>query len=116
MSAIGGKYFFQDDQEFPDTQQVTFEYPGDGRPGYEHGRLRLLYEANPIAFLVEQAGGSASTGERRILDLVPHALHGRVPVVFGSRAEVAYIERLHREPHLRERSPLFGRRGLLRDW
>jgi hypothetical protein len=39
-----------------------------------------------------------------------------VPVVFGSRAEVAYIERLHREPHLRERSPLFGRRGLLRDW
>jgi fructose-1,6-bisphosphatase I len=94
----------------------VFLYPGDRRPGYEHGRLRLLYEANPIALLVEQAGGGASTGERRILELVPHALHGRVPVVIGSRGEVAYIERLHREPHLRERSPLFGRRGLLRDW
>lgn len=94
----------------------VFLYPGDRREGYGHGRLRLLYEANPIGFVVEQAGGAASTGERRILDLVPEALHERVPVVIGSRAEVAYIERLHREPDLRERSPLFGRRGLLRDW
>jgi fructose-1,6-bisphosphatase I len=94
----------------------VFLYPGDRRQGYEHGRLRLLYEASPIAFLVEQAGGAASTGERRILDIVPNDLHERVPVVLGSRAEVAYVERLHREPHLRERSPLFSRRGLLRDW
>jgi fructose-1,6-bisphosphatase I len=94
----------------------VFLYPGDGRKGYTHGRLRLLYEANPIGLVVEQAGGAASTGEQRILDLVPHALHERVPVVIGSRAEVALVERLYREPNLRERSPLFGRRGLLRDW
>jgi fructose-1,6-bisphosphatase I len=94
----------------------VFLYPGDLREGYRHGRLRLLYEASPIAFIVEQAGGAASTGERRLLDLVPHSLHERVPVVIGSRAEVAYVERLYREPNLRERSPLFNRRGLLRDW
>lgn len=52
------------------------------------GKLRLLYESNPLAFMVEQAGGLATTGETRVLDLKPHAIHERCPVIFGSRNEV----------------------------
>lgn len=91
-------------------------YPGDKRPGFQHGRMRLLYEANPIAFLIEQAGGSASTGMERILNLIPESLHQRVPLVVGSRLEVDYVVRLHHAPHADgERSPLFSRRGLFRN-
>ncbi len=90
-------------------------YPSDARPGYQQGRLRLVYEANPIAFLVEQAQGAATDCERRILDIQPHALHQRVPLVFGSRDKVAQVARYHGDPHLiGARSPLFGRRGLFR--
>jgi fructose-1,6-bisphosphatase I len=93
----------------------VFLYPADGRPGYAHGRLRLVYEANPIAFLVEQAGGAATDTLGPILDLVPQSLHERVPLVFGSGREVARIARYHVDPAaLAERSPLFGRRGLFR--
>jgi len=90
-------------------------YPGDKRPGFQNGRMRLLYEANPIAFLIEQAGGSASTGMERILNLIPESLHQRVPLIVGSRLEVDYVVRLHHAPHADgERSPLFSRRGLFR--
>lgn len=90
-------------------------YPGDLREGYRAGRIRLVYEANPIAFLLEQAGGAASTGREPILDIVPDALHQRAPLIVGSRAEVEYVARLHRELHGHgERSPLFARRGLFR--
>ena len=93
----------------------VYVYPGDAREGYRSGRLRLVYEANPIAMLMEQAGGGASTGRERILDRVPRMLHERVPLIFGSREEVARIERHHIEPHPNgEQSPLFGRRGLFR--
>ncbi len=93
----------------------VYLYPGDRRFGYAKGRLRLVYEANPVAFVIEQAGGAASTGRERILDQPAHAWHQRTPVIIGSRQEVAYIERLHRDPHtIPERSPLFGRRGLFR--
>ncbi|MDA8318894.1 MAG: class 1 fructose-bisphosphatase, partial [Actinomycetota bacterium] len=54
-------------------------------------------ECNPVAFLVEQAGGAASTGRERVLDLQPDSLHQRVPFIFGSRNEVERIERYHRE-------------------
>jgi fructose-1,6-bisphosphatase I len=92
-----------------------FLYPRDDRPGYQHGRLRLVYEANPIAFLAEQAGGAATDGEHRILDLVPDDLHQRVPLVFGSRDKVEVVARYHSDPHsIGARSPLFGRRGLFR--
>lgn len=92
-----------------------FLYPADSRDGYGAGRLRLVYEANPLAWLVEQAGGAASTGYGRILDLVPNGLHQRVAFLSGSRNEVEYVVRLHHEPHgAGERSPLFGRRGLFR--
>jgi fructose-1,6-bisphosphatase I len=54
-----------------------------------------MYEANPMAFLMEQAGGAASTGSQRMLDVQPTGLHQRVPVVLGSREEVAEVERYH---------------------
>jgi len=92
-----------------------FLYPGDLRDGYALGRLRLVYEANPFAWIMEQAGGAASTGYQRILDIVPSAVHQHVPVIMGSKSEVDYVVRLHSDPHsLGERSPLFGRRGLFR--
>jgi len=93
----------------------VFLYPADERPGYEDGRLRLLYEANPIAMLVEQAGGIATTGGQKILDIVPEELHQRVPLIFGSAEEVERIEHYCREPEtVARQSPLFGRRGLFR--
>jgi fructose-1,6-bisphosphatase I len=92
-----------------------FLYPGDLRDGYALGRLRLVYEANPMAWIVEQAGGAASNGCERILSICPATLHQRVPFIAGSRTEVEYVVRLHRDPHgAGERSPLFGRRGLFR--
>jgi fructose-1,6-bisphosphatase I len=91
----------------------VYVYPGDARSGYGNGRLRLLYEANPIGLLIEQAGGYASTGSERILDRVPRLLHERVPLVFGAREEVERIERYHCGDIPRgETSPLFARRGL----
>lgn len=70
----------------------VFMYPGDDRSGYEHGRLRLLYEAAPAAFLVEQAGGKAIDGHARILELAPSELHQRAPLIFGSRSEIDTIQ------------------------
>jgi len=93
-----------------------FLYPGDRRTGYRDGRLRLLYEANPIAFLIEQAGGAASTGRERILDLEPSDIHQRVPFIFGSKNEVERVERYYAElHHTGLRSPLFEYRGLFRN-
>lgn len=94
----------------------VFLYPRDARPTHKPGRLRLLYEANPIAMLVEQAGGAASTGRQRILDIQPLALHQRVPVILGSKAEVerlvAYHAAYDRGEDLSFKSPLFGSRSL----
>ena len=93
----------------------VYLYPGDRRRGFRDGRLRLVYEANPVAWLIEQAGGGASTGRDRLLDTAAMSWHQRTPVIIGSRQEVAYVERMHRDPHaITERSPLFGRRGLFR--
>lgn len=93
----------------------VFLYPGDLRKGYEKGRLRLIYEAAPIAFLVEQAGGQAFDGVVRILDIVPTAIHQRTPLIFGSAEEVDRIRRYKADPNaMYERSPLFNKRGLLR--
>ncbi len=68
-----------------------FLYPDDTRPKNRDGRLRLLYEANPMSLLIEQAGGLASTGHQRILALQPTALHQRCPVILGSRREVERV-------------------------
>ncbi len=63
-----------------------FMYPADKK--HPNGKLRLLYEANPMGFIIEQAGGMASTGRERILDVVPETLHQRVPVIMGSPYDV----------------------------
>ncbi|WP_265947434.1 class 1 fructose-bisphosphatase [Dechloromonas sp. A34] len=96
-----------------------FMYPKDSKDPSKPGRLRLLYEANPMAMLIEQAGGAASTGRQRILDVQPEALHQRVPVILGSKNEVERLERYHRDydngsdrPFV---SPLFAERSLFRD-
>jgi len=96
----------------------VFLYPRDHKEPPRAGRLRLLYEANPVAWLIEQAGGRAGTGRERLLDVVPAELHQRVPVVFGCRDEVERIERYHHEhdcgadkPYV---SPLFNERSLFR--
>lgn len=93
----------------------VFLYPSDSRPGYGRGRLRLVYEANPIAMIVEQASGVAIDGQTRILDLVPGELHQRTPMIFGSGDEVERIARYYASSgSIGERAPLFGTRGLYR--
>jgi fructose-1,6-bisphosphatase I / sedoheptulose-1,7-bisphosphatase len=88
-------------------------YPRDRRDLTKPGRLRLLYEANPIGFIVEQAGGRASTGHNPILEVRPESAHQRISFVFGARAEVERIERYHRDHNEFEfDAPLFGTRGL----
>jgi fructose-1,6-bisphosphatase I len=73
----------------------VFLYPADSRDGFADGRLRLVYEAAPMAFLAEQAGGRATDGTRDILDITPTAVHQRVPLVFGSVDEVDEVARQH---------------------
>lgn len=68
----------------------VFLYPGDNKN--PSGKLRLMYEANPLAFIVEQAGGKASDGKRRILDIQPEGLHDRTPLVIGSKQDVEIAE------------------------
>ena len=70
----------------------VFFYPGDAKN--PHGKLRLLYEAAPLAYLAEAAGGAASSGRERILSIVPDGLHVRTPLIIGSRYEVSAIESL----------------------
>ncbi|WP_325892717.1 class 1 fructose-bisphosphatase [Grimontia sp. NTOU-MAR1] len=72
-----------------------FLYPKDNRENVKEGRLRLLYEANPMSFIIEQAGGAASTGRERILSVKPQRLHQRIPVIIGAREEVERVERYH---------------------
>ena len=74
-----------------------FMYPADKRTPDKPGKLRLMYEANPMAFIVEQAGGAATNGEKRILDIQPKALHERVAVFLGSKNEVDRVTRYHNE-------------------
>ncbi len=94
----------------------VFMYPRDRKDLEKPGRLRLLYEANPIGFLVEQAGGRASTGYQPILNVTPESLHQRIGFVFGARTEVERIERYHRDHNDFEyEAPLFGIRGLFRN-
>ena len=77
------------------TRGGIFLYPLDAKLKEKGGKLRLMYEANPMAYIVEQAGGAASTGCQRILELQPSALHQRVPVILGSRNEVAVAVAYH---------------------
>jgi fructose-1,6-bisphosphatase I len=74
-----------------------FMYPADAREPDKPGKLRLMYEANPMAFIVEQAGGAATDGKQAIMDIQPEKLHQRVPVFLGSKSEVELVTRYHQE-------------------
>ena len=94
----------------------VFLYPRDTKDSSKPGRLRLLYEANPIGMIMEQAGGRASTGEVPMLGVQPTSLHQRIGLVFGSKNEVERIERYHAEPvEVELHNPLFAERSLFRD-
>lgn len=101
------------------TRGGVFLYPHDERTKDKGGRLGLLYEANPISYIIEQAGGGAITGRNRILDLTPAELHQRAPFIFGSKDEVDLIHRYHqdyvegRDPSSYD-MPLFSSRSLFR--
>jgi fructose-1,6-bisphosphatase I len=93
----------------------VFLYPADARPGYREGRLRLLYEAHPVALVMEWAGGAATTGRRRILELGAKTPHQRVPLIMGSARGVRDVAAIHEgiEPMFdNSDAPLFARRGL----
>lgn len=93
----------------------VFLYPRDTKDPAKPGQLRLLYEANPVALLIEQAGGLASTGRARVLDIAPEDMHQRIPFIFGAREEVERIEQYHRDHNVVEDdAPLYGSRGLFR--
>ncbi|WBY03115.1 class 1 fructose-bisphosphatase [Ramlibacter tataouinensis] len=79
------------------TRGGIFMYPWDKREPEKPGKLRLMYEANPMGWLVEQAGGAATNGRERILDIEPKKLHERVSVILGSRNEVERVTRYHLE-------------------
>jgi fructose-1,6-bisphosphatase I/sedoheptulose-1,7-bisphosphatase len=94
----------------------VFMDPRDTKDPSKAGRLRLLYEANPIGMVMEQAGGRASTGREPMLSVQPSDLHQRIGLVFGSKNEVERIEQYHREPLEKEHNtPLFAERTLFRD-
>jgi len=94
----------------------VFMYPRDTKDPLKPGRLRLLYEANPVGMIMEQAGGRASTGREPMMGVLPTSLHQRIGLVFGSKNEVERIERYHREPaQAKEGEPLFATRSLFRD-
>lgn len=101
------------------TRGGVFLYPHDERTREQGGRLGLIYEANPIAFIIEQAGGAAITGRNRILDIKPAELHQRAPFIFGSKDEVDRLHRYHQEyvegkdPSSYD-MPLFSSRSLFR--
>jgi fructose-1,6-bisphosphatase I len=104
------------------TRGGIFLYPRDNKDPNKPSRLRLMYEANPISFIVEQAGGLSITGRQRVMELQPESLHQRAPFIFGSKSEVERIQRYHEEfdktGHLGEDgsydSPLFSSRSLFR--
>lgn len=101
------------------TRGGVFLYPHDERTRDKGGRLGLIYEANPIAFIIEQAGGAAITGRNRILEITPSGLHQRAPFIFGSKNEVERLHRYHQEyvegKDLDSYSmPLFSTRSLFR--
>ena len=77
------------------TRGGIFMYPWDKREPEKPGKLRLMYEANPMGWLVEQAGGAATNGHQRILEVHPTQLHQRVSVILGSKNEVERVTRFH---------------------
>ncbi|MGE5466657.1 MAG: class 1 fructose-bisphosphatase [Ignavibacteria bacterium] len=102
------------------TRGGVFLYPVDEKTRSQGGRLGLIYEANPIAYIIEQAGGGAITGRNHILDVQPSELHQRAPFIFGSKNEVERLYTYHKEyveghDHKDYDLPLFSNRSLFRN-
>jgi fructose-1,6-bisphosphatase len=96
----------------------VFLYPKDNKVPEREGRLRLMYEANPMAMIVENAGGQASTGRVNILNVIPDGCHQRIPVIIGAAKEVKRIETYYQKydgGSLEYDSPLFRERSLFVD-
>jgi fructose-1,6-bisphosphatase I len=101
------------------TRGGCFMYPMDEKTRAKGGRLRLLYEANPISFIIEQAGGMSTTGRARVMEVAPTDIHQRVAFMFGSKSEVERIAAYHQEyisgsEPAAFQSPLFSARSLFR--
>lgn len=93
----------------------AYVYPADARVGFERGRLRLLYEAAPIAMIMEHAGGAATDVHTRIMEKTPTGLHERTPFVFGAARAVESIRQYHDDPAFtQDAAPLFQQRGLFK--
>lgn len=93
----------------------VFLYPRDTTDTAKPGWLRLLYKANPVALIIEQAGGLASIGRARIIEVAPDDLHQRIAFIFDNRQEVKRIEQYHHDHNVVEYdAPLYGNRGLFR--
>jgi len=93
----------------------VFLCPRTSAEDQREGRHKLLFKANPLGYLIERAGGRASTGDGPLLEIAPQALHQRTPLIFGSRNEVERLEQYHRDHNQRDYdAPLFGTRGLFR--
>ena len=92
----------------------VFLYPSDSREGYQFGRLRLVYEANAMAFLMEQAGGAATDCVRRIMEIKPESLHQRIPLAMGSKSNVSMVAEYQnfKQDDSSVKAPLFGTTGL----
>ena len=86
------------------TRGGIFIYPWDRKDPGKPGKLRLMYEANPMSWLIEQAGGAATNGRQRIMDVVPTQLHERVSVILGSKNEVERVTRYHLEADMAKTS------------
>jgi fructose-1,6-bisphosphatase I len=95
------------------TRGGIYLYPGDHRRGYRHGRLRLIYEANPVAMLMEHAGAAATDGRMPILDIIPTDIHQRIPLIFGATDEVKRVAEAYDHKAVND-PPLFKKRSLFR--
>ncbi len=91
-----------------------FLYPNDNRPGHLEGRLKRIFHVNPVAFVIEQAGGMATDGRVRLLDQAAERMDQRAPLIFGTPSEVERVRRYYDLPMGGMRSPLFSHRGLFR--
>ena len=113
QDALGRLTRGRDSPDFLPPGEECFLYPWDSKDPTKAGKLRLLDEANPMSFLIEQAGGLASTGRQRMLDVVPDSLHQRIAFVFGASEEVQRIQKYHSENNEpADVSPLYAARGL----
>jgi len=109
LLAKRSRYFYDNEAIKEDSV-----YPNDNRPGHLEGRLKRIFHVNPVAFVIEQAGGMATDGRVRLLDQAAERMDQRAPLIFGTPSEVERVRRYYDLPMGGMRSPLFSHRGLFR--